>query len=163
MLSNHLKTLPAFSGNQIEDVVQWLTDITNGLNYAEFTDDHKILIISGYINDSWPVFIQEFTKEFAPTLLTEDIVSQINQCVPVLIETIVCYDDSVMIELDDIYPAEDSPFYDTFLLKDRCLHFQHVLDYIANQKRKEELIELHESVLFSTVLLKYVGENFETE
>ncbi|CAM4944724.1 unnamed protein product [Rotaria socialis] len=177
MLSNHLKTLPTFSGNENEDVVQWLTDITDGLNCAEFTDDHKILIISGFINgcarrwlfenlfvlDSWPVFIQEFTKEFAPTLLTEDIVSQVNQCVPVLIETIACYDDSVMIELDDIYPAEDSPSYETFLLNHRRLHSQHILDYIANQKRKEELIELHENVLFSTVLLKYVDENYETE
>ena len=42
MLSNHLKTLPTFSGNQNEDVVQWLKNIIDGLNYAEFTDDQKI-------------------------------------------------------------------------------------------------------------------------
>ncbi|CAF4389206.1 unnamed protein product, partial [Rotaria magnacalcarata] len=46
MLLNHLKTLPAFSGNQNEDAVQWLKDITDGLNYAEFTDDRKTFIIS---------------------------------------------------------------------------------------------------------------------
>jgi hypothetical protein len=51
MLSNHLKTLPKFSGNQNEDAVQWLKDIIDGLNYAAFTDDQKVSIISGYLND----------------------------------------------------------------------------------------------------------------
>ncbi|CAF1233288.1 unnamed protein product [Rotaria magnacalcarata] len=41
MLLNHLKTLPAFSDNQKEDAVQWLKDITDGLNYAEFTSQNN--------------------------------------------------------------------------------------------------------------------------
>ncbi|CAF2046454.1 unnamed protein product [Rotaria magnacalcarata] len=41
MLLNHLKTLPGFSDNQKEDAVQWLKDITDGLNYAEFTSQNN--------------------------------------------------------------------------------------------------------------------------
>ncbi|CAF5124769.1 unnamed protein product, partial [Rotaria magnacalcarata] len=109
MLLNHLKTLPAFSGNQNEDAVQWLKDITDGLNYVEFTNDRKTFIISEYVKgdariwlfgnlfvlDSWPTFIQEFKTEFAPTLLKEEDVSQVKQCVYVLPETIVYYDNNI--------------------------------------------------------------------
>ncbi|CAF3974753.1 unnamed protein product, partial [Rotaria magnacalcarata] len=86
---------------------QWLNDIINGLNYAEFTDDQKVSIISGYVNgdarrwllknlfvlDSWSTFIQEFKKEFAPTLLKEDAMSQVNECVYELDETMLWYDN----------------------------------------------------------------------
>jgi hypothetical protein len=82
MLLNHLKNLPTFSGNQNEDVIRWLKDIIDRLNYAKFTDDQKIMIMSGYLNgdarrwllgnvsvaDTWPTFIQELQKEFASTL-----------------------------------------------------------------------------------------------
>ncbi|CAF2053021.1 unnamed protein product [Rotaria magnacalcarata] len=88
---------------------QWLNDIINGLNYAEFTDDQKVLIISGYVNgdarrwllknlfvlDSWSTFIQEFKKEFAPTLLKEDAMSQVNECVYELDETMLWYDNGI--------------------------------------------------------------------
>jgi hypothetical protein len=116
MLSNHLKNLPTFNGNQNEDVNQWLKDVTDGLNYVKFTDDQKISIISGYLNgdarrwllgnvcsgfavlDSWSTFIQEIKNEFTPTLLTEDDVSQLNQCVHALEQTTVYYDDEMKTE-----------------------------------------------------------------
>jgi len=109
MLSNLLKTLPKFSGNQNEDAVQWLKDIIDGLNYAAFTDDQKVSIISGYLNDdarrwllqnvsvldSWSIFIQELKKEFAPTLLKDDAVSQVNQYVYASGNMMMFYDNDI--------------------------------------------------------------------
>ncbi len=109
MFLNHLKKLPKFNGNQNEDAAQWLKDIIDGLNYAALTDDRKVSIIAGYLKDdarrwllanvsvldSWPKFIQEFTKEFAPTLLKEDAVSQVNQCVYVSDELMMFYDNDI--------------------------------------------------------------------
>jgi hypothetical protein len=109
MLLNHLKNLPTFSGNQNEDVIRWLKDIIDRLNYAKFTDDQKIMIISGYLNgdtrrwllrnmpvvDTWPTFIQELKKEFTSTLLAEDDVCQLNHTVYVLDETMIHYDNDM--------------------------------------------------------------------
>jgi hypothetical protein len=109
MLLNHLKTLPKFSGNQNEDAARWLQDITDGLNYAALTDDRKVSIIADYLNDdarrwllenvsvldSWPKFIQEFKKEFAPVLLKEVAVSQVNQCVYVSDKMMMFYDNDI--------------------------------------------------------------------
>ncbi len=109
MLSKHLKTLPKFIGNQNKDAVQCLKEIIDGLNYAAFTDDQKVSIISGYLNDdarrwllqnvlvldSWPIFVQEFKKEFVPTLLKEDGVSQVNQCVYASDNMMIFYDNYI--------------------------------------------------------------------
>ncbi|CAF2111692.1 unnamed protein product [Rotaria magnacalcarata] len=117
MLLNHLKTLPAFSGNYNEDAVQFLKDITDGLNYAEFTDDQKVSIISSFVNgdarrwllknlfvlDSWSASIEEFKKEFAPTLLKEDAISQVNEYVYELDETMLYYDNDMKEEQNLIY------------------------------------------------------------
>ncbi|CAF1085422.1 unnamed protein product [Rotaria magnacalcarata] len=117
MLLNHLKTLPAFSGNYNEDAVQFLKDITDGLNYAEFTDDQKVSIISSFVNgdarrwllknlfvlDSWSTSIEEFKKEFAPTLLKEDAISQVNEYVYELDETMLYYDNDMKEEQNLIY------------------------------------------------------------
>lgn len=46
---------------------------------------------------------------------------------------------SVGVGFDDIYSAEDGPFYENLLRSHRLLHSQHVLDYIANQKSQESL------------------------
>lgn len=109
MLSNYLKRFPTFSGKESEDAAQWLKNIIDGMNYAEFTDNHKISIISGYLNgdarrwlfenlfvlDSISVFIQEFKREFVPTLLMEAVVTQVTQCVHVLDEIMVYSDNDI--------------------------------------------------------------------
>ena len=43
-------------------------------------------------------------------------------------------------------------FYEKFVLNHHLLHSQHVLDFIAKQKRPDELIRLNHNVLFSTTL-----------
>lgn len=109
MLSSQLEKLPTFNGNPDEDVIQWLRDITDVLNYVKFTDDQKLSIIAGYIDgnarrwlfenlsilDSWSIFIQEFKKEFATMLLQEDAVSQENQCMHTLNETLMYHNDVI--------------------------------------------------------------------
>jgi len=49
ILLESLERLPTFSGNRNEDVIQWLKDMTDGLNYAKFTDEDKVLVIQTYI------------------------------------------------------------------------------------------------------------------
>jgi hypothetical protein len=111
ILLNMLETLPKFSGNRGEDVIQWLDDVTNGFEYAQFTDDQKLSIISTYIEgdarrwliknmsilDSWSTFIHGMKKMFAPSLLKEVAVSQVNQCVKAL-EEIMIDDENEIIE-----------------------------------------------------------------
>ncbi|CAF4850835.1 unnamed protein product [Rotaria socialis] len=147
MLLNHLKTLPAFSGNQSEDAVQWLKDITDGLNYAEYTDDRKTFIISEYLKsdarlwlfgnlfvlDSWPIFIEEFKKEFAPTLLKGDAMSQVNECVYELDKTMLYCDNGTKEE------------HNCELFEEKEVH----LDY-SNIK----LIELNNIVLLNTCIVE---------
>ncbi len=53
--------------------------------------------------------------------------------------------NSVIVGFDDIYSVEDEPFYEKFLFSNRLLHKQHVLDYIANEKLEEELIQLNDN------------------
>ncbi|CAF4016323.1 unnamed protein product [Rotaria magnacalcarata] len=93
MLLNHLKTLPGFSDNQKEDAVQWLKDITDGLNYAEFTSQN---------ND----YIGEFKKVFAPTLLREDTMYQVNEVTNCELleekEAHVDYSNIKLVELNNI-------------------------------------------------------------
>ncbi|CAF3168913.1 unnamed protein product [Rotaria socialis] len=45
-----------------------------------------------FVLDSWSTFIQEFKKEFAPTLLKEDAMPQANECVYELDKTMLYYD-----------------------------------------------------------------------
>lgn len=89
---NHLKILPTFNGNDNEDAVQWLYDITDGLNYVKFTDDQKVSTVADYLGgdvrrwllenisvlDSWSTFIQEFKKEFWPNSLKDDAIPEVN-------------------------------------------------------------------------------------
>ncbi|CAF2079468.1 unnamed protein product [Rotaria magnacalcarata] len=154
MLLNHLKTLPTFSGNQNEDAVQWLKDITDGLNYAEYTDDRKTFIISEYLKsdarlwlfgnlfvlDSWLIFIQEFKKEFAPTLLKEDAMSQVNECAYEIDETALYYDNGIKEEQN------------CELLEEKEVH----LDY-SNIK----LVELNNIVLLNTCIVESDENNCE--
>lgn len=70
--------------------------------------------------------------------------------------------NSMMIGYDDIYSA-DSPILEKYLLSHRLLHSQHVLDYIANQKRKDALIESGHDISFNTTLFEPIGEYFEAE
>ncbi|CAF2111874.1 unnamed protein product [Rotaria magnacalcarata] len=132
MLLNHLKTLPTFSGNQNEDAVQWLKDITDGLNYAEYTDDRKTFIISEYI--------KEFKKEFAPTLLKEDAMSQVNECAYEIDETALYYDNGIKEEQN------------CELLEEKEVH----LDY-SNIK----LVELNNIVLLNTCIVESDENNCE--
>ncbi|CAF1398239.1 unnamed protein product, partial [Rotaria sordida] len=71
--------------------------------------------------------------------------------------------NSVVIGRDDIYSAEDSSFYETFLLNHYLLHPQHVLDYIANQTHKDALTEFRHDVSFSSTLHEPIGESFDIE
>ncbi|CAF1456495.1 unnamed protein product [Rotaria sordida] len=71
--------------------------------------------------------------------------------------------NSVVIGHEDIYSAEDSPFYEKFLRNHSLLHSQHVLDYIANQKRKNALTEFRHDVSFSSALQESIGEYFDIE
>ncbi|CAF2879329.1 unnamed protein product [Rotaria sp. Silwood2] len=71
--------------------------------------------------------------------------------------------NTVMIGLDDIYTAEDSPFYEQFLLNQHLLHSQHVLDYIANEKRKNELIGSNHDIPFGTDVMAPITQYFNME
>ncbi len=70
---------------------------------------------------------------------------------------------SVVIGFNDIYLVEDGPFYENFLVDHHLLHSQHVFDYIANQKRKDELMEFNHDVSFSKTLVQSITEDFEIE
>ena len=155
MLLNHLKTLPTFNGNSDEDVIQWLKDITDSLNYVKFTDNQKVSIISGYLDgdarrwrlgnvsvlDSWPIFIQELKQEFARALLKEAAVSQVNQCMHTLNTTMMYYDNGIKEE----QKCE--------LLEQNKAN----LDYFSTT-----LVELHNIALLNTCIVEDDENNFET-
>ncbi|CAF1208994.1 unnamed protein product [Rotaria magnacalcarata] len=71
--------------------------------------------------------------------------------------------NTVMIGLDDIYTAEDSPFYEQFLLNQHLLHSQHVLDYIANEKLKNELIGSNHDISFDTAVMEPITQYVDIE
>jgi hypothetical protein len=53
----------------------------------------------------------------------------------------------VVIGFNDIYLVEDGPFYENFLVDHHLLHSKHVLDYIANQKRRSSMMNHHRAAL----------------
>lgn len=60
-------------------------------------------------------------------------------------------DDFATIGFDDIYSAENGPFYEGFLVHNRVLHSQHVLDYIANKKETiQSVMQLNQKFSWST-------------
>jgi hypothetical protein len=73
------------------------------------------------------------------------------------------FGNSVVIGLDDVYSAEDGPFYEFFLLYNRLLHPQHVLDLVENQKHKKESIRFNHNVSCGMVMVESTCENFEFE
>ncbi|CAF1156566.1 unnamed protein product [Rotaria sordida] len=62
-----------------------------------------------------------------------------------------------------LWIAEDSPFYENFLLNHHHLHLQHVLDYIENQKHQDEFMQFNHNVPCDIVLVESTGENFEID
>ncbi|CAF0847294.1 unnamed protein product [Didymodactylos carnosus] len=71
--------------------------------------------------------------------------------------------NSVVVGFDDIYSAEDDPFYENVLLKQRLLHPQHVFDYIANQKLKGELMRFNHSHSGGMIMMESICEHVEIE
>ena len=70
---------------------------------------------------------------------------------------------SVVVGFDDIYSAEDGPFYENFLLNHRLLHSQHVLDYIANQKSQQNLIRFGHKGSYEMIIVESACEHSEIE
>jgi hypothetical protein len=60
---------------------------------------------------------------------------------------------------DDIYSAEDGPFYEKFVETRHVLHPQHVLDCLA--KQKHELIQSNHAAPFDTSFIDSVQDNIE--
>ncbi|CAF0836911.1 unnamed protein product [Didymodactylos carnosus] len=71
--------------------------------------------------------------------------------------------NSVVVGFDDICSAQDGPFYEKFLLKQRLLHPQHVFDYIANQKLKEELMRFNHNHSGGMIMMESICEHVEIE
>jgi hypothetical protein len=154
MVLNHLKTLPTFHGNEDEDAIQWLKDITDGLNYVKFTDDQKVAFIVDYLADnarrwllsnvsvvdSWSTFLQAFKTEFVPTLLKEATVSQIDECV--YVSDIIIFTDN---NIEEEHKCE--------LLEEKEVPF----DYL-----NITLAESTNLVSYNTCLVESDETNFET-
>jgi hypothetical protein len=71
--------------------------------------------------------------------------------------------NSALVGLDDIYTAEDGPFYEKFSLNHRLLHSQHVLDYVANKKRQEELRWINHKASCDMIVVESACEHSESE
>jgi len=71
------------------------------------------------------------------------------------------FGDFIMIGYDDIYDATDSPFLENYLVNHHLLHPQQVLDYIANQDRKHELMQFSHNNPVNMDLVESVDEKFE--
>ncbi|CAF4597666.1 unnamed protein product, partial [Didymodactylos carnosus] len=83
--------------------------------------------------------------------------------VNVMVTPIDMLGNSVVVGFDDIYSAEDGPFYENFLLKQRLLHPQHVFDFIANQKLKEELMRFNHNHSGGMIMMESICEHVEIE
>ena len=70
---------------------------------------------------------------------------------------------SVVVGFDDIYSAEDGPFYEKFLLNHGRLHSQHVLDYIANRKSQDKFIRFGYKDSYDMVMMESACEHPEIE
>lgn len=70
---------------------------------------------------------------------------------------------TVTIGFDDIYTAEDSPFYEHFLHHQHLLHSQHVFDYIENQKFKDKVAESNHDNSYNMVVIENIAQDFDTE
>jgi len=71
--------------------------------------------------------------------------------------------DSAVVGFDDIYTAENGPFYKQFLLNHHILHSQHVLDYIAYQKSQEQLMLFKHKVSCDMIVVESVCQYPEPE
>jgi hypothetical protein len=61
-------------------------------------------------------------------------------------------ENSVMVELNDIFSAEDGSLYEILLLDHHLLHSQHVLDYIENPERQHETLRFNLKISFGVFL-----------
>jgi hypothetical protein len=73
------------------------------------------------------------------------------------------FGNCVPVGLDDIYSAEDGPFFENILLNHRFLHSQHVLDYVANQKRQDDLLRFNHNLTFGVDIIEAIYENSESK
>jgi hypothetical protein len=71
--------------------------------------------------------------------------------------------NSTVVRFDDIYAAEEGPFYEKFLLNHRFFHSQRVLDYVANQKSQQELMQVNHKCLYDMIRVESAYEYSEIE
>ncbi len=69
----------------------------------------------------------------------------------------------MVVGFDDIYSAEDGPFYENFLLNHHLFHPQHVLDYITNWKCQERLVEFNHDESFRMIITEFMYGNSKIE
>ncbi|CAF1262276.1 unnamed protein product [Adineta ricciae] len=71
--------------------------------------------------------------------------------------------ETFLVKYDDIYRGEYSPFYDNFLLNQRSLHPQHVLDYVFNSKITVHLQSDNVTIPNTLSLDQYIDHYLEME
>lgn len=119
LLSNSSDKLPKFSGKNSENVVRWLTKVTNELNVFKLTDAQKLLMVPSvllddarqwYVNNldiiiDWATFSREIQKAFSSPVHRNLAIKQIGNRVQGMEESVLHYYHEVM-ELCDMIDQE---------------------------------------------------------
>ena len=119
LLTNSSDKLPKFSGKNSENVIKWLTKITNELNVFKLSNAQKLLMVPSvllddarqwYVNNlatiiDWTTFTREIQHAFSSPVHRNLAIKQIGNRVQGLEETVLHYYHEMM-ELCDMIDNE---------------------------------------------------------